>query len=513
MELPTTEEAIGALVGITGVQTPEVTVAEIGGFTANSGMKAPALTGLSARDGMFVVPVEKQGNWENPTNHQAPIAPGQSKAAMSSKVSQSAFKGHAKWSTKDHIIAYKRVSGSGLYNFQGCKIPIPTSIRYDKLKDALGEGASPKEHKILKLLEFGFPLGCKPGYGVTKPQKNHKSALEFRDKLDKYVEKNVQSQAMLGPFEQSPIPGLCFSPLMSVPKEEYERRVIVDFSFPPGSSINDGIPQDTYLECGTEFNLPSIKSMVSRLNTLGRGCLLYKRDLKGAFKQFSIDPGDYKFSGLSWQGKVYIDTRLAMGLRSAAYCCQGVTEMVARVAGKVGHVLVYLDDFGGADLGSKAFDTFKYLGETLEHFGLEEAQEKAVAPTTRMDWLGITFDSIEWTMSLKQGKLDELLEWLPKLLKYKRVKKVLLQKILGSLVWASTVVRSGAIFFNRLLALLRKLKRPHHSIYFSNEAKKDVEWWLKSLKLFNGKSPIPPEVWTPLVSFTTDASLDGFGMV
>ena len=56
---------------------------------------------------------------------------------------------------------------------------------------------------------------------------------------------------------------------------------------------------------------------------------------------------------------------------------------------------------------------------------------------------------------------------LPKLLEYKRVNKVLLQKVLGSLVWAAAVVRAGVIFFNRLLALLRKLKRPKHSIYFS----------------------------------------------
>ena len=69
------------------------------------------------------------------------------------------------------------------------------------------------------------------------------------------------------------------------------------------------------------------------------------------------------------------------------------------------------------------------------------------------------------------------------------------------------------IFFNRLLALLRKLKRPHYSIYFSIEAKKDVKWWIKTLSLFNGKAPIPPAVWTPLVSFYTDASLDGFGMI
>ena len=90
---------------------------------------------------------------------------------------------------------------------------------------------------------------------------------------------------------------------------------------------------------------------------------------------------------------------------------------------------------------------------------------------------------------------------------------MLLQKVLGSLVWASAVVRPGVVFFNRLLALLRKLKHPNHSTYFSKEAKKDVAWWLNTLRSFKGKSPIPPAVWTPLVSFTTDASLDGCGMV
>ena len=111
-----------------------------------------------------------------------------------------------------------------------------------------------------------------------------------------------------------------------------------------------------------------------------------------------------------------------------------------------------------------------------------------------MDWLGIKFDTIEWTMALKPGKREELLVWLPKLLKLRRVSKVLLQKILGNLVWASAVVRAGVIFFNRLLSLLRKLKRPNHSIYFSRESKKDVAWWLATLEKFEGKAPIPPSV-------------------
>ena len=37
-----------------------------------------------------------------------------------------------------------------------------------------------------------------------------------------------------------------------------------------------------------------------------------------------------------------------------------------------------------------------------------------------MDWLGVSVDTIERTMALKQSKLQELLTWLPKLFTLKR---------------------------------------------------------------------------------------------
>ena len=423
------------------------------------------------------------------------------------------FKGGGKWSTQNFIEAHRSVIRSGKHNFEGARIPIPTSIRYDRLRDLLGVGITAKETRTLELLEFGMPLDCNPSFGCRKQQKNHHSALSFKSAIDDFIAKATKSQAILGPFEVAPIAGLCFSPIMSVPKDDDKRRVIVDFSYPSGSSINDGIPPSTYLGDIAEYNLPSVQAMVDRVNELGQGCLLFKRDLKGAFRQFSIDPGDYRFTGLLWNGKVFVDTKLAMGLRSAAFCCQAVTEIVAKIAGRSGHVLVYLDDFGGAESGKKAQETFDKLGELLSHVGLEEAREKAIPPSTRMDWLGISFDTEEWTIALKPGKLDQLLDWLPRLLKMRRVRKVFLQKILGNLVWASAVVRAGVIFFNRLLCLLRKLKRPNHSIHFSIEAKKDVSWWIDTLRAGQGKSAIPPAVWTPLTAFSTDASLEGFGMV
>ena len=100
-----------------------------------------------------------------------------------------------------------------MHNLEGCKISIPTQIRYDRLSKILGEQATPKEKKVLSWLEFGFPIDCDPKYGIRKPQKNHQSSVQYQDAINKYLSKNISSQAILGPFEQSPITGLCFSPL------------------------------------------------------------------------------------------------------------------------------------------------------------------------------------------------------------------------------------------------------------------------------------------------------------
>ena len=82
---------------------------------------------------------------------------------------------------------------------------------------------------------------------------------------------------------------------------------------------------------------------------LGAGCLLFKRDLKRAYRQFYVDPQDICWLGYQFQEKLYFDVTLPMGLRSATLSCQRVTNGIAYICGNKGVKVVNLDDLGSAD--------------------------------------------------------------------------------------------------------------------------------------------------------------------
>ena len=96
----------------------------------------------------------------------------------------------------------------------------------------------------------------------------------------------------------------------------------MDLSWPIGSSVNDGIPSEQYL--GVDFQLvyPTVDDVSAHILALGPGCLLFKWDLKHAYRQFPVDPGDYHLLSYSWRDQMFFDMVLPMVLRSAAMACQ-----------------------------------------------------------------------------------------------------------------------------------------------------------------------------------------------
>ena len=411
-----------------------------------------------------------------------------------------------------YIVAHDAVKNSGVPNFKGARIPIPTKLNIPYWYDCLGDY---QDRVIVDLLKFGFPLGYISDSLPVSELRNHSGATDFGQYVSSYLEKEIDRKLILGPWSFNPLESpLTLSPLNTVPKKvPGERRVISDFSYPAGTSVNDGIRKDWYLDECISLTYPSVESLAEMLQRFGPGCKIFKKDLKRAYRQFGLDPGDINFAGYFWKNSLYVDTALVMGSRSAAFLCQRVTNAVSYLAQKQGIVVLnYLDDLCSVSNEEDSVPNFDKITVLLKELGLEEAQDKSVRPGTRVEFLGVLFDTVSQTMEVTGERLSEISdlisEWLSKVKSTKRE----LQSLIGKLVFICKCVFSSRIFICRMLDTLRTLRAQHHRFRITQEFRKDLLWWFKFLKVYNGTTYIPEMSWKkPDVLLSTDACLTGCG--
>jgi hypothetical protein len=266
---------------------------------------------------------------------------------------------------------------------------------------------------IYEFLEFGAPIGFK---GTLLEDDNtdivnHKGAREFDDDVLKYLFKEASHGVIIGPFDKNPFPDhFKILPLHTVSKKHsLDRRVNLDLNFHAGNSVNDFISKDNYLGEIIQLPYPKVDDLVGIIKDKGANCLVFKKDLKRAYRQIPIDPGDLHLFGFQWGDKLFTDRALPMGLRSSAQICQRITTAVSFIYYKMGYMVVnYLDDLGGAETLNKACDAYDTLGGLLAKCGLEEAVQKGVAPTTRMEVLGITVDTVKLTIEVTPDRVTEI---------------------------------------------------------------------------------------------------------
>ena len=414
----------------------------------------------------------------------------------------------------DYVSLHERVQASGLPNYVSCRLPVSSRLNIPLRRQYLREY---HDTKICDFLEYGWLVGydySTHGFPVSQ-LRNHQGALLFPDAIDSYLRNEICRNAVLGPFESNPFScPVALSPLNSVPKHDsVERRIIVDLSWPAGTSVNDGISSSSYLGEDVSLTYPTVDSIASLIWSAGAGCLLYKRDLKRAYRQFPVDPLDYPLLGYCWKHSLYFDLVLPMGLRSAAMACQRITNAVCYICEVEGHpTLSYLDDFIGVATPDIAWQAYNHCGHLLAELGLEETLSKACPPATIQTCLGVQFNTVQMTISVTPSRLTEietlLVSWSTK----KSATKSELQQLVGKLSFISKCVRQSRLFLSRILALLRTLKQNGHRIRLSREFRRDIAWWLRFMRTYNGVSIISSVVWTsPDAVFSTDACLSGCG--
>ena len=222
------------------------------------------------------------------------------------------------------------VRAFGLPNFLGAKRLVHSRFNVDVWSLYLEHY---QDRVIIDFLRYGWPINYQSDILASSSFRNHPSAVKNSTYLSTYIAKELSFQSVFGPFRCNPFNTNCvISPLLCVPKRDsVELRVVHDLSFPEGSSVNDGISSDHYLDQFFKLRLPGIDRLVEFVNAKGRGCHVFKKDLRRAYRQIPIDPQDYPLLGLYIDGSLYFHTALPFGLRSATMICQRTTKSVAYI--------------------------------------------------------------------------------------------------------------------------------------------------------------------------------------
>ena len=181
----------------------------------------------------------------------------------------------------------------------------------------------------------------------------------------------------------------------------------MDLSFPRGNSVNDGIELEV---CSLHYT--SVDEACKRVVEYGRGAILAKFDVMGAFRTIPIHPEDRWLLGMRWNSLIYVDKVLPFGLRSALRLYNAVADAMLWVLMKMGGMdaIHYLDNFllFGAPGSLQCAEALKKALDTCVCLGVPMAPKKTEGPSTKLVFLGIELDTVSLTLSLPQEKLEHL---------------------------------------------------------------------------------------------------------
>ena len=405
---------------------------------------------------------------------------------------------------------YYTVMNTGMYNYRGARIRVPSGLCIEAWERYL---CNYTDHNLVSFLAYGWPINHERTVPLISTPVNHPSATQHPQHIDFYVDTERGFEALLGPFTCAPVDNFHTSPLMTRPKKDSaNRRVIVDLSWPEGGAVNDGIPENTYIDGFGTISLPTVDYMENRILQLGPGAFLYKTDLARGYRQLRVDPHDWPLLGFSHNGYFYMDPCPPFGLRTSALFMQRTSEAICFIHGKAGFLSrPYLDDFGGAERTyDRAFEALSTLQDILRNLGVREAVHKVCGPAQRLVWLGLLYDTNNMTISIPKEKLEEIMELLKMWEGKQRATRGQMQSLLGTLQFVAGVSPPTRIFTNRMLQDLREApKRGTESLSWG--FKRDLAFFLALLPHYNGIKIIDKDTIAYQDQLELDACLTGCG--
>lgn len=422
--------------------------------------------------------------------------------------------------TPDNVVLVNQlIRKSGKPNAHGLRIQIKSKWNFQALESLLQDY---EDKEIIEYLKYGWPIGHDGRSTNTSIPKNQKGALEHPEALRTYIEKEKKHNAVAGGFDAPPFKKAKISPLDTRKKRDSEDlRIILNLSHPyNGGSVNEGISKTEYLGKQIQLHYPTVDNLVRMIiekkKQLTKGdkrkCLLFKKDLKRAYRWVNVDFGDVHLLGYKIEDKFYFDLVLPNGIRSGAYIMQRVSTALRYILQKEGYDLEnFLDDLASCELDDKAFTAYDCLGNIIAKVGLKEAEEKACPPKVEMVFLGTGLNTETMTLFITPDRVQELLLLLRSWEQKQTATLREVQSLLGKLNFVTNCVHSSQIYISRILNFLRSMK-PARQYKVPQAVVKDIQWWKEFIPIYNYKSKMMALEWEEPDSLVMcDASLERAG--
>lgn len=349
--------------------------------------------------------------------------------------------------------------------------------------------------QVLEWIVHGVPLtfvDSSPAFHLD----NHK----FTPAHTKFVDEELSRLLTSGAIAGSTTRPKCVSPLGVVPKKKNKLRLILDLRQLNSHCV---VPKFRYEDISTALELVEpCDSFVTA-------------DLKNGFHHLSLRKCDQTYFGFCWKQKYYVWRVPPFGWKgSPFYFHKTVRVAITYLRGQGLRITSYVDDFLLLSDSSKINKDKDLFLTTLSSLGWQLNIEKCkLTPAYKAEYIGFVLDTTSQDgiprLKVPYTRIRKVRKDMTRLLQSGYVSARRLAVVLGQCVSMARAILPAKLMLRNAYSLLAKRRDwDSKSLIVDPATRKDLRWWIDSLKTWNG---IVLKHRPQATQISTDASGSGWG--
>ena len=385
-----------------------------------------------------------------------------------------------------------------------------------KLKEVAARVGFSNTNRLNAVLEHinGADIGCRGGGRLPTQQKNSPSAVTEGAKLVDNLQDWLQQRIAAGPYTKEEMDaffpnGFTVNPVkVDIKQITGKSRICLDLSSPhlpadtPAhlpNSVNSGIDNKQF-----SCTMASLNDLCRVLHSIGAPAVGAKSDWKSAYKHLAVRPEDLCLQVIQCADRYIIELMLVFGASSSPFIFSDTASLIACLAALQSktpeeYSQMCLDDLMNfsslwSDTAEKFWTAYRDIcSEINVSLADTSSPDKAFAPTTFGEFLGMEMDLFHFTWRIPRGKLDIILNMLAATIsgKTEARRQDHIATLVGKIIHYSRAVIHGDSERGFISDLTSKDLPGYSTIRIPPEALDQLVWWYGALPSAYQHSPIP----------------------